>query len=189
MYDVNLARKPFWNVKAFVMVLSVLALVTIIVTYFNVSSLYRTLTGTEETKDNIAYLEGRIQTMESENLELLGEIRQVDLENFSREIQHLNKFIEERAFSWSRLLDRLELIKPYRVRVISLSPGLRNDGTVQLSMNCITEERNGMLQLIDALNHSPDFSNPVPGKMRDQESGVPEGRRFSLRVIYHPREI
>ena len=186
MFDVNLARKPFWNIRAFIFVIAVLAVVTLAVSILNGRTLYRVLTGSEETRSEIQHLEEAIADLEKKNRDLQTRISAVDVDELGDEITLLNQIISERTLSWSALLDKLEAILPRVVRITSLVPTPQEDGSISLALTCLTEERDGMLQLIDALIESPHFADPVPGTLRDQETGVPEGRRFTLSVRYLP---
>ncbi|HPR65464.1 MAG TPA: hypothetical protein PK014_14765 [Thermoanaerobaculia bacterium] len=188
MFNINLASRPFWNLPAFVISVVIFALITLAVTFMNGRTLYRVLTGSEETRTAIASLQKDIAGLDAENEQLRKEIASVDTRRLAYEIDTLNTIIGARALSWSTLLDHVEEVLPNKVRIISLSPSPLEDG-VLLSMNCLTESHTGMLDLIDALHNSPNFSNPTPTGLQDQEAGVPEGRKFGLRVTYKPGPV
>ncbi|MBD3855858.1 MAG: PilN domain-containing protein [Acidobacteria bacterium] len=83
------------------------------------------------------------------------------------------------------MLDDIERVMPYDVRLTKITPGVGDDGAV-LSLALIAHNRDAMLELLDNLVADPQFSDPTPSTESTPEENAAAAYVMNLRVNYHP---
>jgi hypothetical protein len=123
-------------------------------------------------------------------------IQEFDLTVLDTQALKANEVIEWKAFSWTRLFNRLEGVTPWNVQMHSIRPvfrGRRGDEQVSLASDGIERipvavegTARDMLAMLDfqrALMADPYFDFPEPERSDKLESGE---WQFSLRFDYYP---
>lgn len=186
IYDVNLANKPFIKLVWLPPVLVIIWCISVGWLCLNGYHLYATFSGRGMTQKAIVELQQKERNFKKKLEVLKTKLAREDIDQLNEITGSINSLLMRHAFSWSIFLDRLEEVLPYSVRILSLQPNMDDKGSITIQINALTQERDGLLKFIDALNESPYFANPSPASLRDQERGVPEGRLFNLKVQYLP---
>ncbi len=102
-------------------------------------------------------------------------------------VNAVNTVIQEHEFSWIGLLDDIERVLPYDVRLTKITPKVDAD-TVNLSLIAIGRTREALLEFFDNLIDDPSFSDPTPSsEITPEESGF--GYVFQMTVVHHPGEV
>jgi len=123
--DINLASRPFRNNTLLWtgFALGLLAVLTLSV--WNV----RTYIGARETVNRLlaeqADYESRTSDLRGRDQKARTGIAQMDVRRLRGAVERANGFIALKAFSWTRLFDRLETVLPYEVRMQSIRPIFR----------------------------------------------------------------
>jgi hypothetical protein len=113
-------------------------------------------------------------------------LKSVDVKLLSGQTQFVNTQLAQRAFSWSELLDRLEGVLADDVRLTSIAPTFRPDGTVFLSLALEAKSADGLVDLLKRFNRDPQFANPFPSN----ESQIPGGGyHITLTVEFKPQLV
>ena len=179
---VNLASRPFRDYKPVYAVVVAVSIVVAVLMFYNFDTFYRYQRDTKNTRNEIALIETQIRTENTRAENAKGQIGAIDLVTLSKQSKFVNTELAQRAFSWSELLDRLEVVLPANVRVVSVSPGFESSGLVHLNINCEGKNADSMLATITRFQHDPHFSNPFPASQSAKGSEY----EFALTVEYKP---
>lgn len=191
MREVNLASRPFVNERP-VRRLALLALVAgLTLTAVNGWLYTRYLVQRGANAGELDRISEQI-VVEEQRVSVLSErLRAADLTQQNELVAFLNQQIAERTFGWSVLFDRLEVLLPEDVRLVSLSPRditgpqVTNDREEQLfnlAITGISRQPEAVLELIDALFADPAFRDPDPHGETFRDGST----SFTLDVVYLP---
>ncbi|MGB7173972.1 MAG: PilN domain-containing protein [Candidatus Acidiferrales bacterium] len=112
-----------------------------------------------ETRADIARLEDQIRAGQAQQERLRAAFRNPHAVEVMERSQFLNRLIEERAFPWTKMFADLERILPPGVRVMSISPQMEKDGSVNVVqiIGAANDEQED--KFVQSLTASPVFSN------------------------------
>ena len=181
----NLATRPFLNTRPVWLVTAVAGALTLILLAFNLRLFIvanRTLV--DETATRNALLE-RHQSLEAEVRRDVEALEKVPWRSLTHRVDATNLILREHAFSWLGMLDDIERVMPYDVRLTRISPGVGTDGAI-LSLALIAHNRDAMLELLDNLVADPRFSDPTPSMETTPEENSTAAYVMNIRVNYHP---
>ena len=68
-----------------------------------------------------------------------------------------SRMVSQKRLSWARLFLDLEQALPPRVRVVSLSPRLRDDGRVEVRMRVGADSEGAVVEFLESLGQSGKF--------------------------------
>lgn len=179
----NLASKPYRDYRALYAILGIAGLAAVLLMAYNGLTAYRYLVDTKETRAEIAAIdeEAARQRALAETME--KRIASIDAASLDKQARFINAQIHERAFSWSAMMSRLESLLPGDVRLTSLNPTIDEDGNVQLSLQCKSRRKDGLIVLLDRLYASPDFKKSFPAYDAIEADGL---YRLSIQTVYLP---
>jgi len=179
----NLASRPYRDYTPVYAAAIVIAVVTGFLMINNIQTAYRYFVNTKETRAEIARIEAATanEVREAERLEKSAS--GINVRALAAETEYINAQIEERAFSWSNLLDTMERVLPRDVRLVTLNPGIKPDGSVALSITAMAKTDGGMVALIRNMQLDPHFEDPFPQTNSENEDGT---YAFSLTTTYRP---
>ncbi|MDX1501019.1 MAG: hypothetical protein R3325_01565 [Thermoanaerobaculia bacterium] len=194
--QLNLASRPFRNDRPLTRLALLLWVVVAVLTLVNGFVYYRHFAGSRLTGEQQAELRRQI----AEEEERLGELREalaeLSVARTNERARYLNALIVERAFSWSRLFDRLAEALPANVRLAALVPNFATrgrsarrvssrtlDDEVILEIRGTARTDTALLEFVDRLFAHPSFLGPNLRSERLNEGG---GYDFTLNVVYHP---
>ncbi len=181
----NLASRPFLNTRPVWIVTAVAALLAVLLFAANA----RLYVISNEELDTL--LEQR-QSLEQEKRALEKELRsdlavldKVPWRRLDARASGVNIVLRERSFSWSAMLDDIERVLPYGVRLVTIGPKVGAEG-VALTLRGVARTRDDLLGLIENLIADPAFVDPLPSSEESPESGRTVGYAFTLAVDYLP---
>lgn len=180
----NLASKPHLNTRPVWLVTGVAAVVAVI---FAVVNLMVWLESNRALQEQIVLqqeLEAESERLNTEVSAQAEELGRVPWRSLAARVNAVNTVIREHEFSWIALLDDIERVLPYDVRLTKISPKVDVD-SVRLSISAIGRTREALLDLLDAFIEDPSFSEPTPGaEETPEESGI--GYVLTVTVVHHP---
>lgn len=185
----NLARRPFQNLRPIGRLTALLWLIAAFLMVGNVWFFGRYAAGAGTQESTRAELQERIGDMETGISELEREIGRYDLPAQNAHVEFLNSKIGQRVFGWSRLFDRLSDVLPNQVRLTRLSPdlegaeGLPREQHISLHISGAARSGEDLLKLVDALFRHPRFRRPYLASEATSQGGEVE---FRLSVEYQP---
>jgi type IV pilus assembly protein PilN len=74
------------------------------------------------------------------------------------ESQVLNQLIEEKAFSWTLVLENLERVMPSRIHLVAINPELGEDNQLALKMSVAGNSRDRAIELMRRMEESHRFA-------------------------------
>lgn len=194
--ELNLATRPFKNNTLVWLGYGVAAAALTAFTTVNVLS-YRT------SHQRLSDLSRTIVNIEQENLDLATReqraragIAKFDVELLELQASKANEVIEWKAFSWTRLFNRMAEILPHQVKMVSIRPMLRSAGeggaafaatgqaeSVPVLVEGIARNLGALWELQHALVGAPHFGRVEPERLnRGEQNEVV----FQLRFEYYP---
>lgn len=177
----NLASRPYRDYRPVYAVVVAVSLVTAFLMLNNVETFYRYINETRATRSKIEALEAQAQRETESRRVLEHRLRGLDLATLDTRTRFINENLEQRAFSWSTLLDELESVLPDDVRLLTIAPSFEN-GSILLSLQLQSRSAEGMIETINRMHADPQFSEPFPSS--EVRSG--DQYDFNLRVSYLP---
>ena len=201
--DLNLGTRPFRNNTLIWAGLGLGLFMVVWLSWWN----YNTW---QSESDALLSLRSDVNGIESQHTELTRReikyrerIKAHDLELLSSQAGKANDVIMLKAFSWTRLFNRLEKIQPYEVRMQGVRPVFRlhkqqgrgssgADATGHLEKNSVMVTVDGtaknlkhFLEFETALLEDPWFDRVEPERYSTLETGETQ---FSLRFHYYPNK-
>jgi len=183
----NLATRPFLNTRPVWIVAAVAGLLALILIGFNLR-LYlvanRHLDDETTMRDE---LEHRYTALATEVTTDVSVLEKVPWRSLKGRVDATNLVLREHSFSWIEMLDDIERVMPYDLRLTKISPSVGAD-EVTLSLVAIARNRDAMLNFLDNLIADPRFENPTPSSEKTPEETTLATYLLSMRVTYHPYE-
>jgi len=182
----NLASKPHLNTRPVWIVTAVAAVLAVVFAAVNVVVWLESNRSLEEQLVRLEQLETEHDRLATEVAEQAAALDRVPWRSLTARINGVNSVIREHQFSWIGLLDDIERVLPYEVRLTKISPRIRAE-TVTLSLEAVGKTRDALLDLLDRMIADPSFSDPTPqAEISPEESGF--GYVLTLTVQHHPGE-
>jgi hypothetical protein len=106
-----------------------------------------------------------------------------------RKWKQIKNLVDERAFSWTRLLARLEQLMPPGVRVKSISPRAR-DGRMEIELTAVVQKHDDGVTFLARLQGHKEFDDVYPisvGEVTTSSPGEEGGsHEFKYVMRYEP---
>ena len=157
MLRTNLATRPFYNERAVYMVLGLVAVVGLVVLYFEVDRIVElSRLNTERTR------QAEDAEREGADLSVLaaGIQRSVSpqaLEAVAAAAREANLLIDQRVFSWTDFFNRIETTLPPDVMVTEVRPDI-GPGSIEVTMGVLGRRLDAINEFIGALEESGAFT-------------------------------
>jgi Tfp pilus assembly protein PilN len=182
----DFARRPFRDERPVLLVVGLAFLAAALLFAGNVR-LYRDFNrDIQGTGLQIEFLEKRRDKASRE-----AEAAKTALNNFkvsalAVESRGLIRIVQERRFSWTGLLARLERTLPPEIRVARLAPRFAETGETTLDIAMLGKDADSVVRTIAAFSRDPAFNAVALHSESTPEKGVPEGHTFEVTVTYRP---
>lgn len=194
MHYLNLAGRPFVNVKPVRRAGLLMLVLAAGMTLLNGALYWQHFSGENETRGKSQELTQKITEEEAEIERLRRQIASVDLDLLNQRARSVNMEIDRRGFSWSRLFDQLVEAQPSGVRLVTMSPQFAGDrrrasrvrpAPEEVSVELLAVARNGtsILEFIDGLFQHPAFREP---DIRRETQYEDKTIGFDITVLYDP---
>ena len=168
----NLAARPYRNTAPVYGTIVALAAICAALTLYNAQIAWRFFVSTKETRAEIARVDSQFENEQRATTALENRIKAVNVKALNAESQFINAQIEDRAFSWSRLLDDMESVQPKDVRLLNLNPVVDKKGLTRLSISAIAKNHGAMIGFLRTLLSDPRFEGPFPQGETVNEDGT-----------------
>jgi len=182
--SLNFAKRPFRNDRPIIATVGIAALLGLLLLALNVRDYYAFKKSTAGSVAEIARLNAEADQAEERAARERSGLANVRLKDLQIESLRLNTLLEERDFSWSLLLTRLEHAIPDEVYVTRLGPTVLPNGDANLTIDFVGRGPESIVKTLRALAKDPWFREPIPASETDPEKGAPEGFTFHLTVRY-----
>lgn len=186
--NLNFARRPFRDYRPVYLVAGAAILVGAILFAVNASLYGRFRADVADTREEIAWLQGRQSRAVAAAEQARRALASYELSDLAVESRGLLRLVEERRFSWTGFLARLERVLPPEVRLSRLQPKFQDTGEVFVDIALVGRGPESVVRTIAALSRSPSFATvELKTETRpESKEGVPEGHTFVLTTVYEP---
>ncbi len=181
----NLASRPLLNTRPVWVLTAAATALGLVLLGFNLTLYFRSTHETGAQLERRAELVTRSRALAAE---VRAERRSLDAVKWKplvARVDALNLVLRSYSFSWIRLLDDLEAVLPWQVRLYRVTPNVSPDG-FYLTIGGAAQTRDAMLQLLENLIKDPHFREPIPRSETPPEGASSPGYQFDLKVEYLP---
>ena len=187
MITPNLATRPFLNTRPVWLVAAAAGLLALILIGFNLR-LYlvanRHLDDETTMRDGLELRYSALATEVKANVDVL---ERVPWRSLKGRVDAINLILHEHSFSWIEMLDDIERVMPYDLRLTRITPSV-GSAEVTLSLVVIARNRDVMLEFLDNMIADPRIENPTPSSEKTPEETELTMYLLTMRVTYHPSE-
>jgi Tfp pilus assembly protein PilN len=128
-------------------------------------------------------LEKQYGQLESSARQEIAILDRVPWRTLEARVNATNLVLQEHAFSWLRMLDDIENVMPYDVRLTKIIPAVGPEG-VMLTLEVLARNRDAMLNFVDNLVEDPRFDEPSLSSEKTPEDSAGGTYLLNLRVRY-----
>ncbi len=202
MRMVNLARRPFENLRPVRRLTALMWVLGVGFLLINLWLFWGHLTGFSATRGQLADVRASLRA-ETEHLDRVeADVAALALEEQNETVSNLNQLIEKRVFPWSLLFDRLEGVLPHDIRLQGVRPQGQEikietkrrertsstrrrgrtksrakpeepTGVVAVGLNGVSRTEEALLDFVDALWRDPTFDGPtLKGERRNTANEI-----------------
>ncbi len=179
----NFSSRPYLNTRPVWILTAVALAVTVVLAVLNVRAF---MASDHALAEQIALSEQLAAAHRELNEAIRADVRaldQVPWRSLTRRVENVNAIFAEHSFSWLTLLDHVEAVLPYNVRLVSIAPTV-DGGRVKLTIKAVAQTREALLELLERLVADPYFANPRPSREDWPESAKTVGYLVNLNVDY-----
>jgi type IV pilus assembly protein PilN len=188
-FDINLASQPYEDARHFWMrwgtglvaaTLFTLVLLTLTVAgWFNARRDHHT----------IAQVRAEIADRDQRRMEAEQFLSLPENSTTRDESQVLNELIEQKAFSWTLVLENLEKVMPTRVHLVSIHPELDPDNELALKMTVAGDSRDRAIELARRMEDSRRFAQTNITSERPTQSKNGDTVQVDIAAVYIPETL
>jgi hypothetical protein len=157
MLRTNLSTRPFYNERVVQLLLAAAALVIVGLTALNVVQLRVLSTRHAQVLGRVGGDEKRAVTLRADAEKARSNVDRAQLETVAAAAREANELIDQRTFSWTDLLNRLESTLPADVRIQTIRPATDKDGRLSVSMVVLGHRAEDIEQFVEQLEATGVF--------------------------------
>ena len=161
MLRTNLSTRPFYNERLVYAVLAVAAALVLALTAFNMVRLSRLTSEQALLTESIRSAEREVRQTEDQARRARTAVDRKQLEKVVAAAREANDLIDQRTFSWTGLLNRLETTLPADVRIQSIKPVPDARGGLDVAMVVLSRRPEDIETFVDRLESGAGFSETV----------------------------
>jgi Tfp pilus assembly protein PilN len=181
----NLASRPFLNTRPVWVVAGVAGFLALVLIVLNLRLILVTSRTLEDEITNRDELESRYREVAAQVRTDITALEKVPWRSLEARVEATNNILRQQSFSWPQMLDDIERVMPYDLRLTRIAPSVRPDG-VLLSFDVVARNRDALLEFLDNLLLDPQFENPTPSSETTPEESETGSYLLSMSVAYLP---
>lgn len=183
MLRTNLATRPFYNERAALLVLGVMALLVLAATAFNVQRIV-VLTGARQgLAARIGAAESRTEELRRSASQLRRSIDARELAAVSNAAREANAIIGQRTFSWTDLFNTFETTLPEDVRILKVNPMVNDRGEMVVTIVVMARRVDDIDMFLERLEGTGTFGAMLSRREFRNDDGLIEA---TLEGRYEP---
>jgi hypothetical protein len=159
MLRTNLSTRPFYNERAVQLLLAAVALVIAGLTVFNVGQLRALSARHAQLLGRVGGDEARAAALRVDAEKARSSVDRAQLETVAAAAREANGLIDQRTFSWTDLLNRLESTLPAEVRIQAIRPSADETGRLTVSMIVLGHRPEDIEQFVEQLEGTGVFQH------------------------------
>jgi Tfp pilus assembly protein PilN len=174
MLRTNLSTRPFYNERLVHLLLVAAAAVVVALTVFNALRLQALTSERASLVGRIREAESKTATLRSDTAKARVTVDRDQLAKVVAAAREANDLIDQRTFSWTELLNRLETTLPDTVRVQAIKPGVDRDGHLVVQLGIVAHEVEDVEAFIEQLEGQGGFDRVVSRSEAPDPAGLLE---------------
>jgi len=174
MLRTNLSTRPFYNERAVQVALGALALVVLAVTIANVAETIALTSSQRTLGAHAVEAEAEAARLRTEAAAIRARINPKELESVASAAREANGIIDQRAFSWTELLGRLESTLPDDVRIVAVQPRVTSTGDFVVALTVQARRAEDLDAFIEAMEQKGGFRKVTPIEEQTTDAGLLE---------------
>jgi hypothetical protein len=181
--DINFATVPLRNNTPYWLGYGVGALLLAVFTVYNGWALLAYSKSKAELESDYDKKKTRLESLYAESGRLQESIKKKDVAILNERASFTNKLLDNRRFSWTALLNKLEEVQPYQVRLLSLRPIIQPN-SILIEARAVAKDLKAFWNFQQNLQNHPSFRRVYPGGwMKNNELGE---TIFNIAFNYFP---
>jgi Tfp pilus assembly protein PilN len=161
MLRTNLSTRPFYNERLVYLGLGAAALVVALLTVFNTVQLVRLGREDQALTSRVTATEQQVVRLREQAQRAQSGIDRKQLEAVVAAAREANALIDQRTFSWTELLNRLETTLPAEIRIESIQPLAGKQGPLALRLVVLARRPEDVDAFVRLLEKDAGFRDVV----------------------------
>jgi hypothetical protein len=174
MLRTNLSTRPFFNERIVQLVLGTAALVIVGLTVFNAVQLRALNVRHGQLLGRVVDDEKRAAALRTDAERTRRSVDRTQLDTVAVAAREANRLIDQRTFSWTELLNRLEATIPPEVRIQAIRPESDRDGRLSVSMIVFGHRAEDIEQFVEQLEATRAFHHVYSRSETTTQQGLLE---------------
>ncbi|MDX2435543.1 MAG: PilN domain-containing protein [Acidobacteriota bacterium] len=183
MITPSLASRPFLNTRPVWVMTIAAGCIALVLIVLNIHFFLTTNRAVEDEIVTRDALEERFGELEGDAQQEIAFLNRVPWRRLEARVNATNLVLQEHAFSWLQMLDDIERVMPYDVRLTRISPSVGPEG-VMLTFEVVARNRDAMLDFIDNLVEDPRFDEPSLANEVTPEDSTTGTYLLMMKVLY-----
>lgn len=181
--NINLSSRPFVNNRKFFLITASLLTLLSCVSYWNIYRYKSVHSNRGQVKRLLTQSQVQIEKLEKDQQEIMARLQKPETGEFLDLVDYINRLIQQRTFSWTRLLNDLETLIPSNLQIISIRPQITGN---EIGIEIIASGRSShdYIEFISNLESSGKFYNVNPIYEDISKSPGLVGRLINVSVRY-----
>jgi hypothetical protein len=184
MLRLNLATRPFYNDRVVTAGIAVVAILTAVLTAFNIVEIVSLNNRNRELTAQAAAAEARAADLRALAAKTRQAMNQDEVSAVQVEARTANMLIDRRVFSWTDLFNRFEETLPDDVRIVAVSPQVDQQGRMLVAMTVVARSQQSRDEFIERLEETGAFWGTLPRADTVQDDGT---LRSTIQGYYNPQ--
>jgi Tfp pilus assembly protein PilN len=159
--DINLATTPFYNNTLLYSGYAAFLFVVVLFTWYNASTWMKQNERIAELNEQLASGREKMARIRKDADESQREIDSKNLKTLKEQVQAANGILQERNLSWTKLLNDLEAVEPYKVKFTDMRPTSTPLG-MQIEVRGVAHDLENIWLMQQHLLDDPKFPEVYP---------------------------
>lgn len=187
--DINLASQPYEDARQFWMRWGTAAIAVAFLTLMLLTITARGWVYARQDRRAMAETRALIADRDRIRADAEAFLNRPENRNTRDTSQFLNELIERKAFSWTRVLENLEMVMPARVHLVGINPQLNEDNQLGLKMTVAGDSRERAIELAKHMEESGRFAETNITGERSTQSNTGDTEQVDIVAIYIPEPL
>jgi Tfp pilus assembly protein PilN len=174
MLRTNLSTRPFYNERVTYLLLGLAGVLVLAFTVFNIVELRSLTVRHRQLLGRVVDEERRAATLRADAEQARSSVNRAQLETVAEAAREANGLIDQRTFSWTELLNRLEATLPPDVRIQSIRPSIDRDGVLTVALLALAHRVEDVEQFVEQMEKTGTFHHLISRSETTNAQGLLE---------------
>lgn len=174
MLRTNLSTRPFYNERITYLLLGLAGILVLAFTVFNIVELRSLTVRHRQLLGRVVDEERRAATLRADAERARASVDRAQLETVAEAAREANGLIDQRTFSWTELLNRLEATLPPDVRIQSIRPSVDRDGVLTVALLALAHRVEDVEQFVEQMEKTGTFHHLISRSETTNAQGLLE---------------